>query len=230
MDALLDPAAPVAVRRRVPPVLKSCASPIARDGLVAGLGLDSFELRRRCGRALLALTDDHPELAAAARAAALAAAERELLATDDPAFLREHVLALLTLALEREPARIAARAFETDDVHLRGTALRYFETVLSPGVFRALSSRLSTGRLSTGRVSAGPRRAPSEVRDDLLKAGATMTMSLDEIRAGWPRPLRTRHECAPDCDGRRCRPHTAGRRRSDQYLPFATPSTGMATS
>ena len=174
VDALLDPAAPVTVRRRVPPVLKSCASPIARDGLVAGLGLDSFELRRRCGRALLALTDDHPELAAAARAAALAAAERELLATDDPDFLREHVLALLTLALEREPARIAARAFETDDVHLRGTALEYFETVLSPGVFRALSSRLSTGRLSTGRPSAGPRRAPSEVRDELLKAGATM--------------------------------------------------------
>jgi hypothetical protein len=30
-------------------------APLARDGLVAGLSLDSFELRRRCGRALLAL-------------------------------------------------------------------------------------------------------------------------------------------------------------------------------
>ncbi len=176
VDALLDPTAPAEVRRRVPPVLKACASPIARDGLVLGLGLDSFELRRRSGRALLALTDDHPELAAP-RAAALAAAERELLATEDPALQREHVLGLLTLALEREPARIAARAFETDDVHLRGTALEYFETVLSPGLFGALRPRLSAGRLA-----AGPRRAASEVRDELVKAGATMTVSLDEVR------------------------------------------------
>jgi hypothetical protein len=176
VDALLDAEAPAEVRRRVPPVLQACASPISRDGLIAGLSLDSFELRRRCGRALLALTDDHPELAAP-RETVLAAAERELLGTGDPALLREHVLGLLTLALEREPARIAARAFETDDAHLRGTALEYFETVLSPGLFGALSPRLSAGRLV-----AGPRRAASEVREELVKAGATMTMSLDEVR------------------------------------------------
>lgn len=176
VDALLDPAVPEEVRRRVPPVLKACASPLARDGLVAGLSLESFELRRRCARALLALTDDHPHLAAP-RDAALAAAARELAATDDPALLREHVLSLLTLALEREPARIAARAFETDDAHLRGTALEYFETVLPPDVFGALAPRLSAGRLA-----AGPRRAASEVREELVKAGATMTMSLDEVR------------------------------------------------
>ena len=176
VDALLDPTAPAELRRRVPPVLKTCASPIARDGLVAGLGLESFELRRRCGRALLALTDDHPELSAP-RDAALAAAKRELAAPDDPALLREHVLSLLTLALEREPARIAARAFETDDARLRGTALEYFETVLSPDLFGSLAPRLSAGRLDTR-----PRRAASEVREELVKAGATMTMSLDEVR------------------------------------------------
>ena len=181
VDALLDPAVPAEVRRRVPPVLKACASPVARDGLVAGLALHSFELRRRCGRALLALTEEHPELAVP-KDAVLAVAARELAATDDPELLREHVLSLLTLALEREPARIAARAFETDDAHLRGTALEYFETVLPPDLFGALARRLSAGRLSPGRPAAGPRRAASEVRDELVKAGATMTMSLDEVR------------------------------------------------
>jgi len=92
------------------------------------------------------------------------------------------VLCLLTLALEREPAGIAARAFATDDAHLRGTALEYFETVLPPDLFGALARRLSVGRLSAGRPSAGPRRAASEVRDELVKAGATVTMSLDEVR------------------------------------------------
>ncbi len=177
VDALHDPAVPEEVRRRVPPVLKACASPLARDGLVAGLALESFELRRRSARALLALTDDHPELAVP-RDAALSAAARELSATDEPALLREHVLSLLTLALEREPARIAARAFETDDAHLRGTALEYFETVLPSDLFRALEPRLSAGML----VVAGPRRAAVEVREELVKAGATMTMSLDEVR------------------------------------------------
>ena len=63
VDALLDPATPDVVRRRLPLVLKSCASSLARDGLVLALGASSFEVRLRCGRALLALTAKHPELA-----------------------------------------------------------------------------------------------------------------------------------------------------------------------
>lgn len=176
VDALLDPETPADVRRRLPPVLKSCASPLARDGLVAGLGLPEFELRLRSGRALVALSEGHPELAAP-KDAALAAAARELAGKDDPAELREHVLRLLTLALEREPARIAARAFETDDAHLRGTALEYFETVLQPSLFAAL-----VPRIHAAPKLPGPRRAASEVRDELVKAGATMTLSLDEVR------------------------------------------------
>jgi len=125
VDVLVDPATPAEVRRRVPPVLKTCASPLARDGLVTGLSLDSFELRRRCGRALLALTEEHPALAVP-RDAALAAAARE------------HVLSLLTLALEREPAGIAARAFETDDAHLRGTNLDILRQALDGHGYKLL--------------------------------------------------------------------------------------------
>jgi hypothetical protein len=90
--------------------------------------------------------------------------------------------ALIPLLARRDLLRETIAAFETDDAHLRGTALEYFETVLPPDLFAALARRLPAGRLSSGRPAAGPRRAASEVRDELVKAGATMTMSLDEVR------------------------------------------------
>jgi hypothetical protein len=151
VDALLDPATPETVRRRLPLVLKSCASPFARDGLVQSLAASSFEVRLRCGRALLWLTDDHPELAVAPPLA-LAMLERELAGAEDHADAREHLFNLLALALEREPARIAARAFDSGDRYVRGTALEYLETVLPPAIFGALKPRIA----------------------ELLDAGATM--------------------------------------------------------
>ena len=79
VDALLDPETPDIVRRRLPFVLKSCASSLARDGLVQALATPSFEVRLRCGRALLALTDKHPELALPPQVG-FQAVERELTA------------------------------------------------------------------------------------------------------------------------------------------------------
>jgi hypothetical protein len=179
VDALLDPATPDVVRRRLPLALKSCPSVIALEGLVQALSAPSFELRLRCGRALLALTDEHPELSVHLHPeTALAAVERELAADSDPLLALEHVFNLLALALEREPARIAARAFESDDSYVRGTALEYLETVLTPALFKALQPRLA--------VPVGPaprRRTTAEVREDLLRAGATMTkVSLEDVR------------------------------------------------
>jgi hypothetical protein len=180
VDALLDPDTPDAVRRRLPAVLRSCASPVARDGLTAGLSLPAFELRLRCGRALMALTEQHPALGVP-REAALAAVELALGEEGHPGPpLREHLLNLLTLGLEREPASIAARALDTDDVHLRGTALEYYETVLSPAVFASLQPHLVAAK-EVARPAAR-RRSAAEVRDDLVKAGATMTMSLEDVR------------------------------------------------
>jgi hypothetical protein len=176
VDALLDPETSDVVRRRLPLVLKSCASSLARDGLVQALDAPSLELRLRCGRALLALTGNHPELAPPTPAV-LAAVQRELGGDGDPHVVREHVFNLLALTLEREPVHIAARAFETDDPYLRGTALEYLETVLSPALFAALQPRLA------GVGTAAPRHRPTaEARADLLRAGATMHMSLEDVR------------------------------------------------
>jgi hypothetical protein len=177
VSVLLDPGTADVVRRRLPLALKSCPSAIARNGLLMGLEASGFEIRLRCGRALLALTDEHPELMEPFPAA-LALVERELAGgRGAPHLVREHVFNLLALALEREPVRIAARAFTTEDGYVRGTALEYLETVLPARIFSALRPLLA---------ARGPdpahRRPAAEVRADLIRAGTTMTVSLDELR------------------------------------------------
>jgi len=176
VSVLLDPVTPDVIRRRLPLALKSCPSPIARDGLLAALEAFDFEFRLRCGRAVLALTDEHPSLLKPVPAA-LSLVEQELSGNPAPPLVREHVFNLLALALEREPVRIAARAFSTDDAYLRGTALEYLETVLPEHLSSALQPLLATPGPPPAR-----RRPASEVRSELLRAGMTMTVSLDEVR------------------------------------------------
>ncbi len=175
VDALLDPATPDTVRRRLPLALKTCASPLARDGLVQALAAPGLEVRMRSARALLALTEAHPDLVMPPQAA-LRAVERELAGSDDDGDLRDHVFNLLGLALEREPVRITAMAFDTSDEYLRGTALEYLETVLPPSIFAALAPRLS-GAVAPVRH----QRGAAAVRADLLSAGATFTMARGQV-------------------------------------------------
>ena len=175
-SVLLDPAGSEVVRRRLPLALKSCPSPLARDALRAGLESPAFELRLRCGRALIALTDEHPLLLVPFQGL-LTLVENEVRGAAAPHLVREHVFNLLALALEREPVRIAAQSFATSDVYLRGTALEYLETVLPARVFEAMGPLLAvTGPAPTRK------RAPAEARAELLRAGATMVMSRDELR------------------------------------------------
>jgi hypothetical protein len=176
VSVLLDPATSDLVRRRLPLALKSCPSAFARDGLVTALGLFTLVIRLRCGRALLALTDDHPELQKPIPDG-LSLIEQELTRGGDPAVLREHVFNLLALTLEREPMRIAARAFSTDDAYVRGTALEYLETVLPPDIFVAFRPLLAAAGPASAR-----RRHPADVRADLIRAATTMTVSLEELR------------------------------------------------
>jgi hypothetical protein len=176
VSVLLDPTTPEVIRRRLPLALKSCPSPIARDGLLAALEGFDFEIRLRCGRAVLALTDQHPELLKSVPTA-VSLVERELEQAAGTHLVREHVFNLLALGLEREPVRIAARAFGTDDTYMKGTALEYLETVLPARVFSALTPLLA---------AAGPpparKRSAADVRADLIRAGMTLTVSLDEVR------------------------------------------------
>ena len=176
VSALHDPGTRDVVRRRLPIALKSCPSALARDGLLAALDVSDFEIRLRCARALLALTDEHPELLEPFPKV-LGLVERELKNSGATDRVREHVFNLLALALEREPVRIAAKAFTTDDTYVRGTALEYLETVLPAHLFSALGSLVAAPGSPANR-----RRPAGDVRADLIRAGTTMTVSLDDIR------------------------------------------------
>ena len=88
--------------------------------------------------------------------------------------MREHVFDLLALVLEREPVRIAARAFEAGDAYVRGTSLEYLETVLPPRLFALLRARLpEPGRAAprAPRRRGGTGRAAARGRDDDREPG-----------------------------------------------------------
>jgi hypothetical protein len=164
------------VTRRLPLALKSCPSPVARDALLTSLQSPLFELRLRCGRALIALTDERPELLVPFPGV-LNLVFQEVGRDAEPHLAREHVFNLLALALEREPVRIAARSLATEDAYLRGTALEYLETVLSARMFSAMAPLLAVH----GPI-ARPTRTATEARAELLRAGTTMMVSREELR------------------------------------------------
>jgi ATP/ADP translocase len=176
VSVLADPSTPYVIRRRLPLALRLCPSPIARDGLRAGLEAEEFAIRLRCGRALVALTDEHRELSEPFPHA-LTLAEQELGRGGEMQQVREHVFNLLALALEREPVQMAARAFASDDAYVRGTALEYLETVLPPRMFSSFQALLPV----TGPAPVR-RQKSADARAELLRAGATMTINLDEVR------------------------------------------------
>jgi hypothetical protein len=158
-DTLLDPDADPIVRRRLPRVLKACATRRAADALVLGLEDPIPEVRSQCALALASLTARAPELRVP-RETAFGAARRELARPASPGSL-EHVFVLLSLVLEREPLRTASSALRGEDVALKGTALEYLENVLPVDVSRALMALVGVAP-PTGRI-----RALQDVLSDL---------------------------------------------------------------
>lgn len=163
VDHLLDPDEEFTIRRRIPLVLATVATPRAFNGLFHGLDDRRFEVRYRCGQALVRLRERNPDLAVDRERVILAILREvdvdrgvweshRLLDAGDledegwspvaGAALREranrsleHVFTLLALILPREPLAVAFRALHTRDTELRGTALEYLETAL-PGPVR----------------------------------------------------------------------------------------------
>lgn len=190
VDALLDPATPVEVRRRVPRVLARCPTQRAADGLIEGLADPMFEVRYRCAVALVRIAHDdtslqiseHAILAAAAREAGVGVqAWTAATLTDAPAMSEElplgdgtgqrlgrsteHVFTLLSLVLDREPLQLAYRAIAEDDDNLRGVGLEYLDSVLPPDIRNALWPYL--GDRSATR---GTRRERQQILADLRRS------------------------------------------------------------
>jgi ATP:ADP antiporter, AAA family len=189
LDALLDPSQDLAVRRRIPRVLRRGDAGRALEGLRRGLADPDFGVRRQCARTLAHLSEREPALPIPSPAVFEAVVQElargpadwteiaEPEGSDDPpgrapqtprARGLAHVFTLLALVLEREPLRIAYVALLGEDTALRGTALEYLETVLPDEVRRGLWPHL---RLPAHPVPSG--RTRQNLVQDLMRAGAS---------------------------------------------------------
>lgn len=203
VDRLLDPDEDFAIRRRIPRILATCATPRARDGLLAALDDKRFEVRFHAAAALASLHEREATLAFDS-AAVYAAIQRESSVNaalwhnqrllDDPpaaeaAFgvataprLRstrsfEHVFTLLSLVLPRAPLQIAFMGLLTHDAILRGTSLEFLESVLPREVWDGLRPLL--GGLDVGTKV---HRSRAEVLEDLMRSRPSIELSLDALR------------------------------------------------
>jgi hypothetical protein len=204
LDALLDPQRDVAVRRRIPRVLRRTSTQRAADGLLLGLADPQFAVRRQCALTLARITEKEPAIVVP-REAVFAAALRELEAAPrgwgeeetDAGVSEEsnpevrpqtpaerglaHVFTLLSLAVEREPLQIAYWAVLGADPGLRGTALEYLVNVLPDDVRRALWPYVG----ARAQVPA-PQRSRQNLEEDLLRSSDTLGLDRQALKKMMP--------------------------------------------
>lgn len=205
LDRLLDPSQEFAIRRRLPRVLVAAKTQRSADGLLLGLGDQRFEVRFQCGRALARIhdqnlqvvLDDKRVFTAAAREVAVDRrvweshrlldqfGESEETAFFEDRFLEErasrsleHLFTVLSLALPKEPLRIAYRGLHTDDKDLRGTALEYLETILPEEIRQSLWPFLEEQPEAPGEVA----KSREEILHELMKSNESIEFSLEQIR------------------------------------------------
>lgn len=134
-DVMLSDSQPLAVRRRVPHVLRALRGPRVASALRRALSAASLEVRYRAALALLEVARDERELLPPSEevfALALAEIGRGPLSQD----ASDHVFALLSLCTARGSIELVRQALKTDDRKMRGTALEYLESLL-PETVRA---------------------------------------------------------------------------------------------
>jgi hypothetical protein len=143
LDAVLDERRDVRARRRAVRLLRDVPSQRVADGLVLGLGAESFDVRHSCGRVLAGLREQNDALRFEARLM-FERARRELeTQSSDPRAL-EHAFDLLSLAGEREAMQLAYGALLSPSAFLRGVAREYLDVVL-PADVRATPRRKALG-------------------------------------------------------------------------------------
>ena len=204
VDVLVDPQQDFAIRRRIPRVLSAASTQRAVDGLWTGLEDTRFEVRFQCGRALARILDKNGEIKLE-REKVFSAVLREVAVgrrvweshrlldqlefdeehsplVDD--FLRkrssrslEHVFTILSLALPREPLKIAFRGLHTENRDLKGTALEYLESILPERIRKSLWPFLEDDR----KVSSEKVQSREEILADLMNSNQSIELNLAEI-------------------------------------------------
>ena len=155
------------MRRRLTRVLKACATPRAADGLLAALDDASFDLRAAAAAALASL-HEQSAVVQAGRERVLAQVRRELDSGEPVDRQLPHVVALLSLVLERQPLQIAWAAMRGG----RPGAARHRARVPEQ---RAARRRLPEAALAASARAPSPSRArerPVEQVTDELRHSA----------------------------------------------------------
>ena len=204
VDVLADPQQDFAIRRRIPRILSFSSSQRAVAGLWTGLKDTRFEVRFQSGRALAHIMDNDPEIkldkekvfSAVLREVAVGRRvweshrlldqledEEELAPLVDD-FLRqrssrslEHVFTILSLALPKEPLKIAFRGLHTDNRDLKGTALEYLETILPEAIRKSLWPFLEDDR----GVRSETSQSREEILAELMHSNQSIELNLAEI-------------------------------------------------
>lgn len=198
-----DESADFVVRRRVAQVLAFIPGEAARDGLLAGLTANRFEVRYRAARALMQRqkggeplpTEVSDTIWRAIRkelsrgravwelAKLLDAKEHDELAGGRAAergeLSLEHVFRLLGLVLDRDAIRAAWRGITGDHGELGSLALEYLEQVLPTDVREKLWPVI--GDLSAAETRRAMRPL-NDVIDELLVSSATLFRGSDRDR------------------------------------------------
>ena len=204
VDVLADLQQDFAIRRRIPRILSSSSSQRAVAGLWTGLKDTRFEVRFQSGRALAHIMDNDPEIklekekvfSAVLREVAVGRRvweshrlldqleDEEDLAPLVDDFLRqrssrslEHVFTILSLALPKEPLKIAFRGLHTDNRDLKGTALEYLETILPEAIRKSLWPFLEDDR----RASIEKSQSREEILAELMHSNQSIELNLAEI-------------------------------------------------
>jgi hypothetical protein len=200
-DALVDPASPPALRRRVARLLGVSRSRRAIEALLDGLEDPSFDVRYACGVSLARIRsadenivfDEGRVYAVVRREVEVERAvwqsrhEIERLEEANPlfagAYLRarasaslEHVFNLLSLVLPHRPLQIALRGLAGADRMMRGMALEYLDSVLPSDVRDKLWPYLEPEGKPPEK-----RRTLEEIMNDLMQSHESIRIKLSEL-------------------------------------------------
>jgi hypothetical protein len=89
----------------------------------------------------------------------------------------EHVFTILSLALPKEPLKIAFRGLHTDNRDLKGTALEYLESILPERIRKSLWPFLEDDR----RTSGDTPQTRGEILAELMSSNQSIELNLAEI-------------------------------------------------
>jgi len=163
-DVMLSSAAPLAVRRRIPHVLRVGRSDTVVQALVRALSADALDVRYRAALALREIVRDDERLRPDSKLVhALVLSEVGSGALSPAAF--DHVFALLSLSTHGA-IELARRGLLSDDRKLRGTALEYLESLLHESVRSAVLAAF-VARAQT--VTETPR-SETQLLDELQRS------------------------------------------------------------